>query len=185
MESALHSIDDLNQQIGAPWPHQQRDLLQWCVQILEETREQRLGAEYYPSPQQFINDCCADASALLELMMSWSCDWRVVFAAIRFAAAGLFLHPDLKQVEVAGVPIRQMVDDVRDFISKRGHALGKLDAALNGVFEDWGVTEHPRRALILARPDINVLCRSILTDFFEEPQCVHVGASRNVHFVDV
>jgi hypothetical protein len=50
------------------------------------------------------------------------------------AAGGLFLHPDLKQVEVAGVPIKSMVDAVHDFISKRGYALGHLDAAENEVF---------------------------------------------------
>jgi hypothetical protein len=66
------------------------------------------------------------------LMCGWSCDWRVVYGAIRMAAAGLFLHPDLKQV-----------DGIREFISKRGYALGRLDAVENGVFEDWGVTEHP------------------------------------------
>jgi hypothetical protein len=54
-----------------------------------------------------------------------------------------FLHPDLKQVEVAGVPIKNMVDGIREFISKRGYALGRLDAVENGVFEDWGMTEHP------------------------------------------
>ncbi len=74
---------------------------------------------------------------------------------------------------VAGVPVRQMVDDVRTFISKRGYALGRLDAAESSVFEDWGVAEHPRRELLLARPDINLLCKSILQEFFEEPQCSH------------
>jgi hypothetical protein len=41
------------------------------------------------------------------------------------AAGGLYLHPDLKQVEVAGVPVKGMVDAVRDFISKRGFVLGR------------------------------------------------------------
>ncbi len=77
------------------------------------------------------------------MMCGWSCDWRVVYGAIRMAAAGLFLHPDLKQVEVADVPIKNMVDGIREFISKRGYALSRLDAVENGVFEDWGVTEHP------------------------------------------
>jgi hypothetical protein len=92
------------------------------------------------------------------------------------AAAGLYLHPDLKQVEVAGVPIKGMVDAVREFISKRGFALGRLDAAENGVFEDWGVTEHPMRELLLDRPEINLMCRRILRDFFEEPECGHVSS---------
>jgi hypothetical protein len=79
-------------QVGAPWPHQQRDLLQWCVQILELVRH-RLGSEHYPTEQQFISDCCEDASALPELMEGWGCDWRVTLAAIRFESACLYMHP--------------------------------------------------------------------------------------------
>jgi len=178
MEAALHALLGLNEQVGAPWPHQQRDLLQMCIQILEETRVQRLQSEAYPTPQQFRSDCCADAAALLELMMEWTCDWRVVYGAIKMAAAGLYIHPDLKQVEVAGVPVKGMVDAIRDFISKRGFALGRLDAAEQGVYEDWGETEHPMRELLLDRPEINLMCRRILRDFFEEPQCGHESNHR-------
>jgi hypothetical protein len=120
MDAALHSLLGLNEQVKAPWPHQQRELLQWCIQILEETRDQRLQSESYPSPQQFRSDCCADAAALLELMMEWSCDWRVVYGAVRMAAAGLYVHPDLKQVEVAGVPVKGMVDAIKRFYLETG-----------------------------------------------------------------
>jgi hypothetical protein len=173
MDAALHALLGLNEQVGAPWPHQQRELLQMCIQILDETRVQQLQSEAYPSPQQFRSDCCADAAALLELMMEWSCDWRVVYGAVKMAAAGLYIHPDLKQVEVAGVPVKGMVDAIRDYISKRGFALGRLDAAEQGVYEDWGETEHPMRELLLDRPEINLMCRRILREFFEEPQCGH------------
>jgi hypothetical protein len=45
--------------------------------------------------------------------------------------------------------------------------------ASSSVFKDWRVAEHPRRELLLARPDINLLWKSILQEFFEEPQCSH------------
>jgi hypothetical protein len=86
------------------------------------------------------------------MMQEWSCDWRVVFAAVRLAAAGLYLHPDLMQVEVADVPVRQMVDDVQTLLSKRGYALERFDAAESSVFEDWGMAEQPRQELLMAGP---------------------------------
>jgi hypothetical protein len=48
MEYVLHQLTGLDEQVGAPWPHQQRDLLQWAIQILEQTRHQRLQSEAYP-----------------------------------------------------------------------------------------------------------------------------------------
>jgi hypothetical protein len=186
MEAALHQLALLNQQVGAPRPHQQRIFLQHCIQLLELTREHRLESEHFPSCQQFINDCCADASALLELMECWSCDWRVTFGAVHLAAAGLYAHPDLGHVKVAGVPVKHMVKDILDFISERGIAFGQLEAAEGGVYEDWGQCEHPRTALLRACPDINQLSRAILEVYLEEPQCVHVAlAGRNVHYIDV
>jgi hypothetical protein len=42
MEAALNALTGLNKQTGALWPHQQREMLQWCIQLLEETRDQQL-----------------------------------------------------------------------------------------------------------------------------------------------
>ena len=101
---SLHHLSSLDDQVGAPWPHQQRELLQPCIQLLESTRDLRLQREHYPTSQQLMNDCCSisDASALLELMEKWSCDWRVAYREIYLAASGLFVHPNLGTVEVAG-----------------------------------------------------------------------------------
>jgi hypothetical protein len=84
MESALQQLAGLDEQVRGPWPHQQRDLLQWAIQILKQTCHQRLQSEAYPSEQQFINDCCANASAFLKMMEGWGCDWRVAYAAAAF-----------------------------------------------------------------------------------------------------
>jgi hypothetical protein len=35
-------------------------------------------------------------------MEKWSCDWRVAYREIYLAASGLFVHPNLGTVEVAG-----------------------------------------------------------------------------------
>jgi hypothetical protein len=159
---------------GAPWPHQMRQFLQEAIQILEETRVKRLDSEHYPSVQQFTNDCCADASAFLEMVEGWSCDWRVAFGAVHLAVAGLYAHPDLGAVRVAGVPVRGLVREILLFLAERGIAYGKLDAALSGVYESWEEGEHPSKALLLARPSNNQLCRTILKAFFEEPESAHI-----------
>jgi hypothetical protein len=147
---------------GRPWPHQMRQFLQEAIQILEETRVKRLDSEHYPTVQQFTNDCCADASAFLEMVEGWSCDWRVAFGAVHLAVAGLYAHPDLGAVRVARVPVRGLVREILLFLAERGIAYGKLDAALSGVHESWEEGEHPSKALLLARPSINQLCRTIL-----------------------
>jgi hypothetical protein len=185
MEAARHRLAPLNQQVGAPWPHQQRQFLQEAIQILEETQVKRLDAEHYPSCEQFTNDCCADASAFLEMVEAWSCDWRVAFGAVHLAFAGLYAHPELGSVKVAGVPVRGVVRKIFDFFSERGIAFGKLDAAVSGVYKCWDETEHPAKALLRARLSINQLCRTILKSFFEEPECAHsLLQGRIVHFYD-
>jgi hypothetical protein len=162
----------LDQQMGAPWPHQMRQFLQEAIQILEETRVKRLDSEHYPTVQQFTNDCCADASAFLEMVEGWSCDWRVAFGAVHLAVAGLYAHPDLGAVRVAGVPVRGLVREILLFLAERGIAYGKLDAVLSGVYESWEEGDHPAKALLQARPSINQLCRTILKAFFEEPDAL-------------
>ncbi len=185
MEAALCRLAPLDQQMGAPWPHQMRQFLQEAIQILEETRVKRLDSEHYPSVQQFTNDCCADASAFLEMVEGWSCDWRVAFGAVHLAVAGLYAHPDLGAVKVAGVPVRGLVREILLFLAERGIAYGKLDAVLSGVYESWDEGEHQAKALLQARPSINQLCRTILKAFFEEPECAHtLLEGRIVHFYD-
>jgi hypothetical protein len=185
MEAALHRLAPLDHQQGAPWPHQMRQFLQEAIQILEETRVKRLDSEHYPTVQQFTNDCCADASAFLEMVEGWSCDWRVAFGAVHLAVAGLYAHPDLGAVRVAGVPVRGLVREILLFLAERGIAYGKLDAALSGTYENWEEGEHPSKALLFARPSINQLCRTILKAFFEEPECAHtLLEGRIVHYYD-
>jgi hypothetical protein len=185
MEAALCRLTPLDQQMGAPWPHQMRQFLQEAIQILEETRVKRLDSEHYPSVQQFTNDCCADASAFLEMVEGWSCDWRVAFGAVHLAVAGLYAHPDLGAVKIAGVPVRGLVQEILLFIAERGVAYSKLDKVLSGVYESWDEGDHPAKALLQARPSVNQLCRTILKAFFEEPECAPtLLEGRIVHFYD-
>jgi hypothetical protein len=65
----------------------------------------------------------------------------------------------------------------------RGFAQGRLEAFEQGVYEDWGQEEHPNFALLQDRLEFNQLCRTILAEFFEEPQCLHSALTvRIVHF---
>jgi hypothetical protein len=104
---------------------------------------------------------------------------------VHLAVAGLYAHPDLGAVRVAGVPVRGLVREILLFLAERGIAYGKLDAALSGTYENWEEGEHPSKALLFARPSINQLCRTILKAFFEEPECAHtLLEGRIVHYYD-
>jgi hypothetical protein len=107
------------------------------------------------------------------MMEGWGCDRRVAYAAIRLAAAGLYAHTDLGQVKVAGVPVKQLVKEVLDFISWRGMAFRQLEAAEKGTYENWDDGKHPAQTLLFCRPEVNQLSRTIIADFLEEPQCAH------------
>jgi hypothetical protein len=155
MKFALHYLTGYDKQVGAPWPHQQRDLLQWCVQILELVRH-RLESEHYPTEQQFIKDCCEDASALLELMEGWG--WRVTFAAIRFESACFYMHPS------------------------PGECGGRVSSISWSSARSLGSLKLPRtaltRALLLCHTDINQLCRTILPISLKSPSvCSPAGSS--------
>ncbi len=144
VEAALHHLAPLDQQVGAPWPHQQREFLQALIQILEETRVKLLDSEHYPSCEQFTNDCCADTSTFLEMVKTWSCDWRVAFGAAYLAVAGLYAHPNLGTVKVAGVPVKGLVREILDFISEKGLAFGKLEA-VDTAFTSAGRGQAPQQ----------------------------------------
>jgi len=119
------------------------------------------------------------------MMEGWGCDWRVAYAAVHLAAAGLYTHPDLGQVKVAGVPVKKLVKEVLDFISWRGIAYGQLEAAEKGTYENWEDGEHPAQTLLFCCPEVNQLARTIMADYFEEPQCAHsLVTGWFVHFVD-
>ncbi len=85
------------------------------------------------------------------MVEGWSCDWRVAFGAVHLAVAGLYAHPDLGAVKVAGVPVRGLVREILLFLAERGIAYG---AVLSGVYESWDEGDHPAKALLQARPSI-------------------------------
>ena len=108
----------------------------------------------------------------------------MAYAAVCFAAAGLYAHPDLGQVKVAGVQVKKLVKEVLDFISWRGMAFGQQEAAEKGMYKNWDDGEHLAQTLLFCRPKVNQLARTIIADFFEEPQCAHsLVTGRFVHFV--
>jgi hypothetical protein len=64
-------------------------------------------------------------------------------------------------------------------------AFGQLEAAEKGTYENWEEEEHPAQTLLFCRPEVNQLARTIIANFFEEPQCAHsLVTGRFVHFVD-
>jgi hypothetical protein len=64
-------------------------------------------------------------------------------------------------------------------------AFGQLEAAEKGTYENWEGGEHPAQTLLFCRPEVNQLSRTIIADYFEEPQCAHsLVTGRFVHFVD-
>ncbi len=63
--------------------------------------------------------------------------------------------------------MKPLVRELLDFVSKRKFALGRLEAADHGTYEDWGEKEHPCIALLHDRSEATQLCRTILAEFFE------------------
>jgi hypothetical protein len=154
-EFLIHELVFINEMKGAAWPDLQRQWLQACCHVLEKAWEQRLGEGHYPSREQFLGNCALDADYLLDLIGKWGTDWRVGYVVIRLAQDGLYLHPDVKDVVVAGIPVAPLLEELLNFIGVRGMGLGALDARVLGTYEAWDVPEeeHLKYELLQARPD--------------------------------
>jgi hypothetical protein len=170
-EHLIHELVFLDEMKGAAWPDLQRRWLQACVHILEKMWEHRLQEGHYPSRERFLANCALDADYLLDLLGSWGDDWRVGYVVIRIGQEGLYLHPDVKDVHVAGVPVAPLVRELLEFVGERGLGLGALDAKTLGAYESWDEPDdlHPRHALLQARPDAYQMAKAILRHYFEDP----------------
>jgi hypothetical protein len=90
---------------------------------------------------------------LLDLIGKWGTDWRVGCVVIRLAQAGLYLHPDVKDVVVVGIPKAPLLEELLNFISVRGMGLGALDARVLGYYEAWDVPEEEHPKYSCCKPD--------------------------------
>jgi hypothetical protein len=75
------------------------------------------------------------AGILVEIVENWDQGWQVPYLVLRIAARGLYAHHDVREMAVQGVRIASHVDEVLDFINRRGYALGLLEAEMCGCYE--------------------------------------------------
>jgi hypothetical protein len=149
----IHELVFINEMKGATWPDLQRQWLQACCHVLEKEWEQRLCEGHYPSREQFLGNCTLDADYLLDLIGKWGMDWRVGYVVIRLAQDGLYLHPDVKDVVVAGIPVAPLLEELLNFIGVRGMGLGALDAHVLGIYEAWTCRRRSIRSMNCCKPD--------------------------------
>jgi hypothetical protein len=94
--------------------------------------------------------------------------WWVGYFVIRLAQDGIFLHPDVKDVVVARIPVAPLLQELLIFIGEKGYG---PYARVLGRYESWDEPEeeHPCYALLQARPEAYRMSKTILSQYFEDP----------------
>ncbi len=71
------------------------------------------------------------------------------YVVLRIAARGLYSYPDVRDLAMQGVRVASYVDEVLEFVNRRGYTLGILEAEMCGQYEaPWeGDEPHPLIAL--------------------------------------
>ncbi len=117
--------------------------------ILREIRGQRLQGGRYPTRQEHLSASACDAAILVEIADNWDCGWQIPYVVMRIAARGLYAHPDVPDMVVQGVRIASHVEEVLQFVTRRGYALGLLEAEVCGRYEAPWIREEPHPLLAL------------------------------------
>ena len=137
--------------------------------FLQEIRTMRLLSGHYPARTQYLEDCCLDATELVDLLARFNVSWRVELVVLRVAAWGLYDHPDTLQTVVDDADILPILGSLKTLLQRRGYSLGCLERHQHGVTEDWGSceAEQPLRIVRAADQDADVMAATLLREFFE------------------
>jgi hypothetical protein len=149
MDQFIPELPQIEASNRGPWLWQVRRFQDDAVVILREIRGQRLQSGRYPTRQEHLCSSTCDAGILVEIIENWDCGWQVPYVVLRIAARGLYFHPDVRDLAVQGVRVANYVDEVLEFVIRRGYALGLLEAEMCGRYEaPWeGDEPHPLIAL--------------------------------------
>jgi hypothetical protein len=155
---------------GAPWLWQVRRFQDDCLVILRKIWGQRLQGGRYPTRQEHLSASACDAAILVEIADNWDCGWQIPYVVMRIAARGLCAHPDVPDMVVQGVRIVSHVEEILQFMTRRGYALGLLEAEVCGRYEaPWiGEEPHPLLALQAMTEELDAMARSVVENLMDE-----------------
>ncbi len=122
------------------------------------------------SRQEHLSASACDAAILVEIADNWDCGWQIPYVVLRIAARGLYEHPDIPHMMVQGVCIASYVDEILQFVTRRGYALGLLEAEVCGCYEaPWiGEEPHPLLALQAMTEELDAMARSTVENLMDE-----------------
>jgi hypothetical protein len=89
---------------------------------------------------------------------------------MRIAARGLYSHPDIPNLVVQGVRISSHVEEILQFVSRRGYAHGLFEAEACGRYEaPWiGEEPHPLLALQAMTEELDDMARVVVERLMDE-----------------
>jgi hypothetical protein len=169
MEQYIPELPAVEASSGAPWLWQVRRFQDDCLVILREIRGLRLQSGRYPTRQEHLSTSACDAAILVEIADNWDCGWQIPYVVMRIAACGLYAHPDVADLVVQGVRIVSHVEEILQFVSKRG-SLGLFEAEACGRYEaPWiGEEPHPLLALQAMTDEIDDMARVVVERLMDE-----------------
>jgi hypothetical protein len=170
MEKFIPELPLVQANTGAPWLWHVRRFQGDAVVILREIRGQRLQGGRYPMRQEHLSSSSCDAGILVEIVEHWDCGWQIPYVVLRIAARGLYSHPDVTDLVVQGVRVASYVEEILQFVSRRGHALGLLQAEVCGRYEPPWVREepHPLLELQAMTEELDAMARAVVEGLMDE-----------------
>ena len=170
MEQFIPELPMVQATEGAPWLWMVRRFQDDVVVILREIRGQRLQGGRYPSRQEHLSSSACDAGILVEIVETWDSGWQLPYVVLRIAARGLYAHPDVQDLVVHGIRVSSYVEEILQFVTRRGYALGLLEAEICGRYEaPWvGEEPHPLLALQAMTEELDGMARSIVEGLMDE-----------------
>jgi hypothetical protein len=89
---------------------------------------------------------------------------------MRIAARGLYSHPDVLDLVVQGVRVASYVEEILQFVNRRGCALGLLEAEVCRRYEaPWeGDEPHPLIKLHNMSDELDAMARAVVEGLMDE-----------------
>ncbi len=89
---------------------------------------------------------------------------------MRIAARGLYSHPDVQDLVVQGERVISHVDEILQFVNRRGYALGLLEREICGPYEaPWDREEpHPLVELHAMTDELDAMARVVVEQLMDE-----------------
>jgi hypothetical protein len=170
MERYIPELQQVEESTGAPWLWMVKQFQDNAVSVLREIRGLRLQGGRYPSRHEHLSTSSCDAGLLVDIVSGWDAGWQVAYVVMRIAARGLYSHPDVQDMIVQGERIISHVDEILQFVNRRGYALGLLEREVCGPYEaPWDREEpHPLVELHAMTEELDAMARVVVEQLIDE-----------------